>query len=115
MVAQIFWFGEYRREVEVVFILHEEKAMMSYSRQASKFLKSEGLDNPCRFMTTEQIEALTIRSTAHWHSLYTGRHIGIHRPDARLCNWTARILTKDKLYRQKCLGSALELGHGSID
>ena len=88
---------------------------MSYSRQASKFLKSEGLDNPCRFMTTEQIEALTIRSTAHWHSLHTGRHIGIHRPDARLCNWTARILTKDKLYRQKCLGSALELGHGSID
>ncbi len=89
--------------------------LMNYSRKAILFLKSKGLDNPCRFMTEEQVHALTIRSTAHWHSLFTGRHIGIHRPDGKICNWTARILSKDKLYRQKCLGSAIDFGNGSID
>ncbi len=88
---------------------------MNYSRKATRFLNSEGLDNPCRFMTDDQVEQLTIRSTAHWHSLFTGRHIGIHRPDGAICNWTARVLTKDKLYRQRCLGSAMDLGNGSID
>ena len=88
---------------------------MSFSREATRYLKSEGLDNPCAFESTKQIEQLNVRSTAYWHPLYLGRHIGIHRPDASICNWTARILTKDKLYRQKCLGSAMELGTGLID
>jgi hypothetical protein len=88
---------------------------MSFSRKATKFLKSEGLDNPCKFTSVEKIESLRVRSTAYWHALYKGRHIGLHRPDASICNWTARILTKDGLYRQKCLGSALELGNSSID
>lgn len=88
---------------------------MSFSRKATRYLKSEELDNPCPFQACSQIEELNVRSTAYWHSLYQGRHIGIHKPDASICNWTARILTKDKLYRQKCLGSALELGSGSID
>ena len=88
---------------------------MNYSRKATHFLKAEGLDNPCRFMTDNQVGSLSIRCTPHWHSLYTGRHIGIHRPDGKICNWTARILTKDKLYRQKCLGSAIDFGNGSIN
>lgn len=88
---------------------------MSYARKATQYLMSEGLENPCPFMTAAQVKELTIRTTAHWHSLYTGRHIGIHRPDGSICNWTARILTKDKLYRQRCLGPVLELGQGSID
>ena len=87
---------------------------MNYSRQATRFLKSDGLDNPCRFMTSEKVLNLAIRSTPHWHTLSTGRHIGIHRPDGKICNWTARILSKDKQYRQKCLGSAIEFGNGSI-
>jgi len=87
---------------------------MTYSRKADRFLKSAGMNNPCRFMTDGQVNALPIRSAPHWHSLLTGRHIGIHRPDAKICNWTARVLTKDKLYRQKCLGSAIEFGNGSI-
>lgn len=44
----------------------------------------------------------------------TGRHIGIHRPHAACCNWVARVLTGRNLYRQKCLGPALELGRGRI-
>ena len=44
-----------------------------------------------------------------------GRHIGIHRPDHRICNWTARLLTTDKRYIQRCLGPALDLGRGKID
>lgn len=87
---------------------------MTYSRKVTRFLNTEGLDNPCRFMTAEQVHALNIRCTPHWHSLYTGRHIGIHRPDGKICNWTARVLTKDKFYRQKCLGSAIDLGNGVI-
>ena len=88
---------------------------MSFSRKVTKYLKSEGLDRPCAFESTEQIKQLNVRSTAYWHSLYQGRHIGIHKPDGTICNWTARILTRDKLYRQKCLGSALELGNGAVD
>ena len=88
---------------------------MSYRRQANQFLKSEHLINPCRFSEPEQIQELLFRSTPYWHSLYRCRHLGIHRPDDATCNWTARVLTKDKLYRQKCVGPAIDLGHGVVD
>ncbi|QFT62709.1 site-specific integrase [Roseivivax sp. THAF30] len=87
---------------------------MSYETLAAAFMKTEHLRNPCRFAEESQVSALPFRETPYWHSMYRCRHIGIHRPDLRMCNWTARILTKDKKYRQKCLGPAIDIGRGSI-
>ena len=67
-----------------------------------------------RFRDTVDIEALPFRDSPYWHRLMTCRHLGVHRPDDRSCNWTARIMTKDRRYLQKCLGPALDLGRGSI-
>lgn len=86
-----------------------------FSRKAQEYIAHTEGKNPCRFSTLEQIEKLNFRQTAYWHHLYQGRHLGIHRPDDSACNWTARILTKDKLYKQRCLGPALDLGRGRID
>lgn len=93
----------------------KEGLKMSYQRQADEYVKTESMINPCRFAAIEQIERLAFRPTPYWHSLYCCRHLGIHRPDDSMCNWTARILTKDKLYKQKCVGPALDLGHGVVD
>lgn len=68
----------------------------------------------CPFQTAPEIERLALRNAPHWHHLLVGRHIGIHRPDGRHCNWTARLLTKDRRYIQKCLGPALNLGRGRL-
>lgn len=67
----------------------------------------------CRFSDRRTIEDLNFRETAYWHRLLVGRHLGIHRPDDRICNWTARLLTKDKRYVQRCLGPALDTGRGN--
>lgn len=66
------------------------------------------------FRDTVDIEALQFRDSPYWHWLLTCRHLGIHRPNDRSCNWTARIMTKDRRYLQKCLGPALDLGRGCI-
>lgn len=87
---------------------------MSQLRRAAAFLRTEHISNPCPFAETDAIARLGFRPTPYWHSLYRCRHIGIHRPDDSICNWTARILTRDKLYKQKCLGPALELGRGCV-
>ncbi|MCA0998587.1 hypothetical protein [Alloyangia pacifica] len=58
----------------------------------------------CPFADEAAIAGLRYRETPYWYSLLKCRHLGIHRPDGRTCNWTARILTKDKRYIQKCLG-----------
>jgi integrase/recombinase XerD len=68
----------------------------------------------CPFQTASQIARLAPRDPPYWHHLLVGRHIGIHRPDGRHCNWTARILTHDRRYIQRCLGPALDLGRGCI-
>lgn len=68
----------------------------------------------CRFAAVHEIEALGFRPCLYWHTLLEGRHIGIHRPNASTCNWTARFLTRDKRYLQKCLGPALDLGRGRV-
>ncbi len=82
--------------------------------QEALFAGPKNTVTACRFADRTAIEALRPRDTPYWHSLLRCRHIGIHRPDLRFCNWTARILTKDKRYIQKCLGSALDLGAGQI-
>lgn len=64
----------------------------------------------CPFQTTPAVEQLPYRDSPYWHHLLVGRHIGIHRPDGRHCNWTARLLTKDRRYVQRCLGPALGNG-----
>ncbi len=74
---------------------------------------SEAVD-ACRFARSSDVEALTFRETPYWHGLLKCRHIGIHRPNERTCNWTARVLTADKRYIQKCLGPALDLGRGKL-
>ncbi len=68
----------------------------------------------CPFQTRPEIERLGQRDAPYWHHFLVGRHIGIHRPDGRHCNWTARLLTKDRRYIQKCLGPALDLGRGCL-
>ena len=68
----------------------------------------------CPFQSEHEIQSLPFRESAYFHTLLVGRHIGIHRPDNRICNWTARILTSDKRYVQKCLGPALDRGRGKV-
>jgi integrase/recombinase XerD len=68
----------------------------------------------CRFAEIGGVENLGFRNAPYWHSLFVSRHIGIHRPDGKTCNWTARILTKEKKYKQKCLGPALDNGKGEV-
>lgn len=68
----------------------------------------------CCFQSVEEINQLAIRDAPYWHHLLVGRHIGIHRPDGRHCNWTARLLTRDRRYVQRCLGPALDLGRGVV-
>ena len=63
----------------------------------------------CPFQSEADVESLAIRDSPYWHHLLIGRHIGIHRPDGRHCNWTARILTKDRRYVQRCIGPALPI------
>ena len=87
---------------------------METKHSADHFLKTEHVTNPCRFAEPDQIARLGFRPTPYWHSLYRCRHLGIHRPDDSMCNWTARILTSDKRYKQKCLGPAIDLGRGAI-
>lgn len=87
---------------------------MSYLRQADEFLKTSHKLNPCKFAERDQIEKLGFRTSPYWHVLFQGRHLGVHRPGNGICNWTARILTKDKRYKQKCVGPALDSGHGNI-
>ena len=66
------------------------------------------------FRELPAIAELRFRDSPYWVRLLTCRHIGIHKPDDRICNWTARILTKDKRYVQKCLGPALDNRDGWI-
>lgn len=87
---------------------------MTHLSKANWFLKQDYLNNPCKFEEPSGIELLSCRSTPYWYSLYRCRHLGIHRQDASTCNWTARILTKEKQYKQKCLGPALDTGRGAI-
>lgn len=68
----------------------------------------------CRFQTPSQISNLMHREYPYWHVLLNGRHIGVHRPDDRICNWVARTFRKDGKYRQKCLGPALDLSKPSV-
>lgn len=68
----------------------------------------------CPFQLVDQIQRLGLRDPPYWHHLLVGRHIGVHRPDGRHCNWTARLLTQDRRYIQKCLGPALDLGQGRL-
>ena len=67
----------------------------------------------CQFASVAEIEMLDFRGAPYWHILMQCRHVGIHRPDERICNWTARLLTKDKRYIQRCLGPALDTGRGA--
>ena len=62
------------------------------------------------FSQTEFIERLEFRDSPYWHTLLLSRHIGIYRPNDRVCTWTARYLTKNKRYRQRRLGPALDTG-----
>ena len=66
----------------------------------------------CPFADPNYIEILGFRDAPYWHTLLSSRHIGIYRPNDRVCTWTARYLTKDRLYRQRRLGPALDTGKG---
>jgi integrase/recombinase XerD len=66
------------------------------------------------WVDADAISRLSYRDSPYWHPIRVSRHIGIHRPDGRVCNWTARAMTKDKRYIQRCLGPALELGRGIL-
>ncbi|MEH6751592.1 MAG: site-specific integrase [Paracoccaceae bacterium] len=69
----------------------------------------------CPYADDAAIAALRFRDAPYFYTLLVGRHIGIHRPDNRTCNWTARLMTEDKRYIQRCLGPALNLGRGQVD
>lgn len=69
----------------------------------------------CPYADEAAVAALRFRDSPYFYTLLVGRHIGIHRPDDRTCNWTARLMTEDKRYIQRCLGPALNLGRGQVD
>jgi len=87
---------------------------MTYKTKAIQYLKTEHRINPCAFAATERIKILPMRSSPYWHVLFECHHIGIHRPDGTMCNWTARYRNNEGLYKQRCLGPALDVGKGSI-
>ena len=61
----------------------------------------------CPFSDAEYIRNLPFRASPYWYTIQISRHIGIFRPNERVCTWTARYLTADKKYKQRRLGSAL--------
>ena len=62
----------------------------------------------CPLRQPDFVENLEFRDTPYWHTLLLSRHIGIYRPNDRVCTWTARYLDKQKKYRQRRLGPALD-------
>ena len=58
-----------------------------------------------RFSDPAYVEALPYRSHHYWYVLEKCRHIGIQKIKPGHIVWTARILTKDKRYHQKTIGS----------
>ena len=71
-------------------------------------------ERTCPFAAQQAIAALPFRETPYWWSIATSRHLGIYRPHAKVCTWTARYLPVDKLYKQKALGPALDAGQGAM-
>lgn len=67
------------------------------------------------FSGTSKIRALKPRSAPYWFHLKTSRHLGIHKETNKKCNWIARILSRDGLYKQRTLGNALPEQEGCID
>lgn len=61
----------------------------------------------CPFRTEDDIRSLKFRENPYFFGIMQGFHIGIFRPDAVTCTWTARYLNADKKYRQHALGPAL--------
>ncbi|KEJ96865.1 Site-specific recombinase XerD [Pseudosulfitobacter pseudonitzschiae] len=88
--------------------------MMNTLEQTAHATGENGTVTNCPFQSTAQITGLDHREYPYWHVLLKGRHIGVHRPDDRICNWVARTLRTDGKYRQKCLGPALDLSKPSI-
>jgi hypothetical protein len=76
------------------------------TRSVAKVLAELQTDD--RFRDENAIARLAYRDSPYWHVLWTCRHLGIHKPDGRVCNWTARVLTRNKRYVQHCLGPALD-------
>lgn len=71
-------------------------------------------ERTCPFAAPQAIAALPSRETPYWWSIATSRHLGIYRPHAKVCTWTARYLSGNKLYKQKALGRALDAGQGAM-
>ena len=66
----------------------------------------------CKFIDPAYLEKLPFRDAPYWHTLSTSRHIGVYRPNDRICTWTARYLTKEKKYKQRRIGRALNSKSG---
>lgn len=64
--------------------------MTALSSTELVLLNARGNVSDFRFAEIGDIEALPFRDSPFWHWLLTCRHLGIHRPDVRVCNWTAR-------------------------
>lgn len=54
----------------------------------ARYAGSEDRIATCRFARGDEILSLRFRSTPYWHTLLEGRHLGIHRPDDSMCNWS---------------------------
>lgn len=63
----------------------------------------------CPFATPDDIRSLKFRENPYFFGIMQGFHIGIYRPDAVTCTWTARYLNAEKKYRQHALGPALSM------
>lgn len=61
----------------------------------------------CPFSEEAYIRKLPYRDAPHWFTIQLSRHIGIYRPNDRICTWTARYLTSGKKYKQRRLGRAI--------
>ena len=61
---------------------------------------------PCPLANVELRRELKPRETPYWHALAMCRHIGVYKPNARICTWTARIMDTEGRYVQHRLASA---------
>ena len=61
---------------------------------------------PCPLANVELRRELKPRETPYWHALKMCRHIGVYKPNARICTWTARSMDTKGRYVQHRLASA---------
>lgn len=62
----------------------------------------------CPFESFDARMQLKWRGSPYWHVVAHCRHVGLYVPNAKVCTWVARVMTLDRRYIQRRIGSALQ-------